>query len=428
MKLKPLKFFLLFLLLNIIFIRCDDQIIETYVANVPIYLSYEDFRNAIKSEPPQDIQNPGKLYFYNNFLFINEYLKGIHVIDNSDPSSPQKQSFISIPGNVDIAIKNDILFADSYIDLISLDISDLENIKVVGRKKDIFPYILPPYDENYRVDEIDYSKGIVVDWEFKKITKEVEQKTYPVFPHYEGIDFMVNTYSSGNIGYSDNNSSLGVGGSMARFAIKNNALFIIDNYMLKVFNIENDNDILLSNTLYTRWAIETLFPYKNYLFMGSQNGMLIYDISKPQYPEFISDHWHATSCDPVVVEGNYAYITLRSGNSCGAIENRLDVIDISNIINPILLKSYAMDEPYGLGIDGSILFVCDGSSGLKIYDVTDKLNITDNLIVQFRDIQAYDAIPFNGILMLIGDDGLYQYDYSDVKDIQLLSTIAVNEE
>jgi len=427
-KLKPLKFFLLFLLLNIIFIRCDDQIIETYVANVPIYLSYEDFRNAIKSEPPQDIQNPGKLYFYNNFLFINEYLKGIHVIDNSDPSSPQKQSFISIPGNVDIAIKNDILFADSYIDLISLDISDLENIKVVGRKKDIFPYILPPYDENYRVDEIDYSKGIVVDWEFKKITKEVEQKTYPVFPHYEGIDFMVNTYSSGNIGYSDNNSSLGVGGSMARFAIKNNALFIIDNYMLKVFNIENDNDILLSNTLYTSWAIETLFPYKNYLFMGSQNGMLIYDISKPQYPEFISDHWHATSCDPVVVEGNYAYITLRSGNSCGAIENRLDVIDISNIINPILLKSYAMDEPYGLGIDGSILFVCDGSSGLKIYDVTDKLNITDNLIVQFRDIQAYDAIPFNGILMLIGDDGLYQYDYSDVKDIQLLSTIAVNEE
>lgn len=426
MKLKPLKFFLLFLLLNIIFISCDDQIIETYVANVPIYLSYEDFRNAIKSEPPQDIQNPGKLYFYNNFLFINEYLKGIHVIDNSDPSSPQKQSFISIPGNVDIAIKNDILFADSYIDLISLDISDLENIKVVGRKKDIFPYILPPYDENYRVDEIDYSKGIVVDWKFKKITKEVEQKTYPVFPHYEGIDFMVNTYSSGNIGYSDNNSSLGVGGSMARFAIKNNALFIIDNYMLKVFNIENDNDILLSNTLYTSWAIETLFPYKNYLFMGSQNGMLIYDISKPQYPEFISDHWHATSCDPVVVEGNYAYITLRSGNSCGAIENRLDVIDISNIINPILLKSYAMDEPYGLGIDGSILFVCDGSSGLKIYDVTDKLHITDNLIVQFRDIQAYDAIPFNGILMLIGDDGLYQYDYSDIKDIKRLSTIAVN--
>ncbi|MEA2105708.1 MAG: hypothetical protein U9P82_03175, partial [Bacteroidota bacterium] len=163
MKPKPIKLILLFSLLNILFIRCNDQIIEKYIANVPIYLSYEDFRNAIKTEPPQEIENPGKIYFYNNFLFINEYLKGIHVIDNSDPSSPQKQSFISIPGNVDIAIKNDILFADSYIDLISLDISDLENIKVVGRNKEIFPYVLPPYNEDYRVDEVDFEKGIVVD-------------------------------------------------------------------------------------------------------------------------------------------------------------------------------------------------------------------------------------------------------------------------
>ncbi|MGC9374148.1 MAG: LVIVD repeat-containing protein [Bacteroidales bacterium] len=411
---------------NILFIRCNDQIIETYIANVPVYLSYEDFRNAIKTEPPRGIQNPGKIYFYNNLFFINEYLKGIHVIDNSNPSLPQKLSFISIPGNVDIAIKNDILFADSYIDLISLDISDPENIKVVGRNKEIFPYVLPPYNEDYRVDEVDFEKGIVVDWELKKITQEIEQRTYPVFPHYEGIDFMVNTYSSGNTGYSDNNSSLAVGGSMARFAIINNTLFIIDNYRLKVFNIENVNDILLSNTLYTSWSIETLFPYKNYLFMGSQNGTMIYDISKPQYPEFISDHWYVTSCDPFVVEGNYAYITQRSGNSCGAIENRLDVMDISNIINPTHLKSYAMDEPYGLGIDDSILFVCDGSSGLKIYDVTDKLHITDNLIAQFRDIQAYNAIPFNDILMLISDDGLYQYDYSDIKDIKLLSIIPVN--
>ena len=86
-----------------------------------------------------------------------------------------------------------------------------------------------------------------------------------------------------------------------------------------------------------------------------------------------------------------------------------------------------MDEPYGLGIDNSVLFVCDGSSGLKIYDVTDKFNITDNLLAQFRDIQAYDAIPFNNVLMLIGDDGLYQYNYSDIEDIKLLSTIEVGD-
>ena len=426
MKNFRLKLIIAISLLTLLFIKCDDKIIETYIANVPVYITYEEFRAAVKSESPEELKNPGKIYFYKNYLFINEYLEGIHVIDNSNPSSPQNISFITIPGNVDIAIKNDILYADSYIDLIALDISDINNIEVVSRKKDIFPYILPPYDENYRVDEIDYDKGIIVDWELKEITKEVEQRNYPVYLKFE-VDFMSSTYSTGNSGYSADNSSLGVGGSMARFTIKNNTLFIIDNYALKLFDIENHNNILLNNTIYTGWAIETLFPYGDYLFIGSQNGMIIYDISNPFYPEFISDHWHATSCDPVVVEGDYAYVTLRSGNLCGAIDDRLEVIDISDLINPTLIKSYAMDEPYGLGIDNSVLFVCDGSSGLKIYDVTDKFNITDNLLAQFRDIQAYDAIPFNNVLMLIGDDGLYQYNYSDIEDIKLLSTIEVGD-
>ncbi|HHN47860.1 MAG TPA: hypothetical protein ENN08_02830, partial [Bacteroidales bacterium] len=50
--------------------------------------------------------------------------QGIHVVDNSNPASPQIISFIAIPGNYDLAIRGNILFADSYIDLVALDISD----------------------------------------------------------------------------------------------------------------------------------------------------------------------------------------------------------------------------------------------------------------------------------------------------------------
>ena len=49
-----------------------------------------------------------------------------------------------------------------------------------------------------------------------------------------------------------------------------------------------------------------------------------------------------------------------------------------------------------------------------------------NIITTFPDIQAYDVIPLNGVLMLIGDDGLHQYDYTDLSDIKLLSTIAIS--
>jgi len=84
-----------------------------------------------------------------------------------------------------------------------------------------------------------------------------------------------------------------------------------------------------------------------------------------------------------------------------------------------------MTEPHGLGIDNSTLFICDGDAGLKIYSTTDIHHITDNKIAEFPDIQAFDVIPVNDVLMLIGEDGLYQYDYSDLENIQLLSSITI---
>jgi hypothetical protein len=422
MSLKTISKKLLFLfLLTSTIISCEDQIFETYVANVPVYMSFDEFRSAIQKETARDLEKPGKIYFYNNYLFINEYMEGIHIINNTNPSAPVNAGFIKIPGNIDISIKDDILYADSYIDIVAIDITDLNNISVTSRLENLFPYTIPPFDENYRVDQIDQSKGIVVGWELKKITREVFQNRYPVYPMFESMDI----YSNGSSGHSSGASSFGVGGSMARFTCKNDALYAINMYSIMVINIENYNDIHVFKTIYSGWNIETLFPSGNNLFVGTQNGMLIYDITNELNPEYISQYWHITSCDPVVVKGDYAYVTLRSGNLCGETSDRLDVIDISNLTEPELIKSYSMSEPYGLGIDNNTLFICDGDAGLKIYDATDPLTITDNLIKQFSDIQAYDVIPLNGVLMLIGEDGFYQYDYSDLNNIQLLSTIAV---
>ena len=404
-----------------VFVSCEDQVLETYVANVPVYLSYNELRSSIQSETARDIEKPGKIYFYNNYLFINEYMEGIHIINNTNPSSPQNIGFIKIPGNVDIAIKDNTLYADSYVDLVAIDVSNPESIVEKDRLSNIFTYIIPAYDQNYRVDKIDQSKGVVIGWETKSITREVFQNNYPIYPIFKSMDI----YSEGNSGYSSGASSFGVGGSLARFSIKNNALYGINNYILTIIDISNANDIYVNNSFYLNWNAETLFPSGNNLFVGTTNGMIIYDITDEFYPVYLSQFWHITSCDPVVVDSNYAYVTLRSGNACGANVNRLDVINISDLTNPLLAKSYSMTKPNGLGIDNGILFICDGDAGLKIYDATNPLTITDNLIAQFSDIHAYDVIPLNGVLMLIGDDGFYQYDYSDLQNIELLSTITV---
>ena len=84
-----------------------------------------------------------------------------------------------------------------------------------------------------------------------------------------------------------------------------------------------------------------------------------------------------------------------------------------------------MTNPQGLGKDGDLLFICYGSAGLKVYDATDPKLISEHLIYSYPNIKAYDVIPIGGVLVLIGDDGLYQYNYSDVKNISLISTISV---
>jgi hypothetical protein len=164
------------------FNSCMDQYTEVFTANSPVYLSYEDLREAVKTTSANDLVNPGKIYFKDGYIFVNEEMKGIHIIDNRNPRSPQNLRFIEIPGNVDMAIKNNILYADSYVDMVAIDISDIANPKEVNRIKDVFPYLTPkPENEDYRLASVDKEKGVVIDWEVKKVRQEIEYYYYPTY-------------------------------------------------------------------------------------------------------------------------------------------------------------------------------------------------------------------------------------------------------
>jgi len=204
------------------------------------------------------------------------------------------------------------------------------------------------------------------------------------------------------------NTNNGVGGSLARFAISGNHLYTVDFHSLSVFDVSDAANPGKANHLDVGVNIETIFPKEKTLFIGSQEGMYIYDITSPAQPAFLSVFTHVVSCDPVVADDRYAYVTLRSVNGfCGRFTNQLDIIDIQNLRNPFLVTSYGMNSPKGLGIDGNTLFLCD--DGLKVYDVSDANNL--DLKYHFF-IEANDVIPYQGNLMVIGADGLYQYDYT----------------
>lgn len=416
---------------------CRDQFTEVFTANSPIYMSYEELRVAVKPTATRDLENPGKIYFKDSYIFVVEELKGFHLIDVSNPSSPQKKAFVEIPGCVDIAVKENILYADSYVDLVALDVSDISNIREVKRVKDIFPYTVPPAGNEHRMAEVDKDKGVVVDWEIKKIRQEMEYEYYPVYPVVWGgyAEKMDGLYTnSGNLSGVGGSSgtSFGVGGSMARFGLYGDYLYTVDNSNLYMFDVKAPSSPTSIGKQNVGWQVETMFIYEDHMFFGTTTGMLIFDLSVPTVPKYISQFWHATSCDPVVISEGYAYITLRSGRTCtnngtGNL-NRLDVVKLSSDYkNNTLVGSYPMSGPLGLGIDGDVLFLCDGDAGLKVFNVSDKTKIDSNRIALFPDIKTFDVIPLSNYLFMIGDDGFYLYNYSNLQDIKQIGHIPVKK-
>ncbi|MBN1387831.1 MAG: hypothetical protein JW965_05245 [Bacteroidales bacterium] len=412
-----------FILLIAAMTACEDRRYEliTYEANVPVYMDLKDFRNSFTMSEPVEIKQPGKIYFKDGYLFVNEYSKGIHVIDNSDPANPEKIAFYNILGNIDMAICGNILYADSYIDLVAIDISDINNPVEIDRLENVFPESVPEGDIWYPYSRVDSKKGVVVDWKVRTVTEKRE-----VYEQGGWIYHNMLTYTAA--GAVDGSWSAGAGkaGSMARFMLNNEFLYLIAHpWLLKTVDTESGNEMHIVDSVEVSRDMETLYRLGDKLFIGTTTGMLIYGLNNPDKPVFLSSYDHITACDPVVTDGTYAYVTLRTGNRCGGNQNLLEVIDISSITNPYLVKSYPMYNPHGLGIEGDLLFICDGAAGLKIYDRTDPLGILNNQLAHFPDIDTYDVIPLDGILMLIGEDGIYQYDYTDIQNIVLISHLLI---
>lgn len=214
----------------------------------------------------------------------------------------------------------------------------------------------------------------------------------------------------------------GQGGSLARFALYQDYLYVVDDTNLNVFSITDLENPVQVNTVPIGFDIETLFSYKAYLYIGSRNGMFIYDVANPEEPIFLSDVQHFTACDPVIANDTHAFVTLHSNIGCGTNVNLLEIYDVTDVTNPVLVSSRNLTRPIGIGLYDDYLFVCDDE--VKVFDVSDPEN---SQLVTSIDVSAFDVIINSGILVLIGENGLYQFslDDSDITNIQHLSTISI---
>jgi len=221
------------------------------------------------------------------------------------------------------------------------------------------------------------------------------------------------------------NVAAGTGGSLARFAITGNYLYSVDENQLKVFDISTPRSPVLKNTKDVGFAIETIFPFKGNLFIGSATRIYIYSIEDGANPKLLSSAISPQvmrRCDPVVAKDSVAYATLRTNGPCGGTQSLLAVFNIKDITNPVQVFTYPVAEPYGLGYKNDVLYVCDKQRGLILFDISDPYK-PDPIDVYISDGSYVDVIPYQNTLICWTTTGVILYDITDNRNPVLIKNI-----
>ncbi len=153
-------------LLTLIFLTGTAFVSDTDKMYTPVFMSRETLDNSVLYiAEGREMQQTGKIYYRAPYIYVNERYKGVHVINNTNPARPVNEGFILAPGCIDMAVKDNILYLDNSVDLVSFD---LEEKSVTKRIRNVFPEPIPP-DDFYFFKYIDRPKGyVIVEWKSYK--------------------------------------------------------------------------------------------------------------------------------------------------------------------------------------------------------------------------------------------------------------------
>ena len=218
------------------------------------------------------------------------------------------------------------------------------------------------------------------------------------------------------------NNDSGKGGSLARFTIAGNYLYAVDNNFLYTYNISDPAKPTKTGTSSVGFGIETIYHFKNRLFLGSQQGLFIYSIDTPSAPSKMGEARHVRACDPVVANDSVAFVTLIGNTLCGPAQDGLYIHDVKNLFQPVLKKTVPMSTPGGLGLKDSTLYICCGTNGLRILNVAQPYNPVEKKIL--NDAVYKDVIADGNLLVCLVTTGILLYDITNPVDPKLINQLS----
>jgi hypothetical protein len=216
-------------------------------------------------------------------------------------------------------------------------------------------------------------------------------------------------------------NATGTGGSLAKFTILGNYVYAVSMHYLYTIDISDPaHPRQIGSNLFS-FDMETIYPYRNRLFIGSKTGLYIYSIDDPSKPVKIGEAKHGRSCDPVVANDSVSYSTLKGNSYCGPATSGLYVYDVKNLNTPALKTTIPLNDPIGLGMADSALYVC-AQDGLKIFNIK---NAYSPAIRQTITGASYtDVIPYGDVLICWVGNTIALYDIADRLNPTFIKQIA----
>ncbi len=215
-------------------------------------------------------------------------------------------------------------------------------------------------------------------------------------------------------------------GAYSRLVPVDDRLYAVDQTSLITFDIADVDQPVEVDRQEVGRTIETLYHHAGNLFVGSRTGMFTYSIEEGlprRRGEFNYSNlpFEVEPCDPVVANSTTAYATLYTSDDitdeCGRIRSvqTLVAMDVTDLNDPKLIRTYDVLTPRGLSLENDLLFVCNDHNGVTVFDVADPQHVTE--LSRVSDVQAFDAIAKDGVLTVVGATELVQFDYSDPSNL-----------
>jgi hypothetical protein len=313
-------------------------------------------------------------------LAVSDWGSGVHVFDVADPGAPGRRYVIPLEGNRGSAMLGDVLYAD-----------DWESLYAIRLEADTFAILdtIVNYREEYAI-----CGGVIDESDGFGCACPSDDATVP---------------------------AASTGSSYATFAVIDPFLYYFNYGDLVTVDISTpEAPVELSRTPLD-WSVETIYPTEGYLYLGGRLGMYIYSRASPAHPVKVGQLVHARSCDPVVVSGRHAYVTLRGGNVCGQNADEMLVVYVAKPAHPQLRSRTPLHTPYGLAVDFPFVYVGNGPAGLTLVDVSDAFS--PRVEKTWTGDDARDFIWDGTILYVLGSDEVRLYDVTEPSSPVLLSRI-----